>query len=75
MRTPTANRRPEIADDHDGCAVESGDECARAQSERLAGDALAHDVARRRGVPESVQPTIRTVHEHPRGRHAVWCWE
>jgi hypothetical protein len=63
--TPALVHGDQIADDHDGCAVESGDEYARTQSERLAGDALAHDVARRRGVPESVQPTIRTEHQGP----------
>jgi hypothetical protein len=38
-------------------------------------DARALEVARRRGVPESVRPTIRTVRDHPRGSHAVWRWE
>lgn len=39
--TPALVHGDQIADDHDGCAVESGDECARTQSERLAGDAWA----------------------------------
>ena len=38
-------------------------------------DARALEVARRRGVPESVRPTIRRVRDHPRGPHAVWRWE
>jgi hypothetical protein len=35
-------------------------------------DDRAHEVAKRRGVPESVRPTIRTVRDHPRGPHAIW---
>jgi hypothetical protein len=38
-------------------------------------DDRAREVARRRGVPESVRPKIRTVRDHPRGPHAVWRWE
>jgi hypothetical protein len=38
-------------------------------------DARAREVARRRAVPESVRPSIRTVRDHPRGPHAVWRWE
>jgi hypothetical protein len=37
-------------------------------------DARALDLARRRGVPESVRPSIRAVRDHPRGAHAVWRW-
>jgi hypothetical protein len=38
-------------------------------------DARALEVAKRRGVPESVRPRIRRVRDHPRGPHAVWRWE
>jgi hypothetical protein len=38
-------------------------------------DDRALAVARRRGVPESVRPRIRSVRDHPRGPHAVWRWE
>jgi hypothetical protein len=37
-------------------------------------DDRAREVARRRGVPESVRPKIRTVRDHPRGPHALWQW-
>ena len=37
-------------------------------------DDRAREVARRRGVPESVRPKIRTVRDHPRGPHSVWTW-
>jgi hypothetical protein len=33
------------------------------------------EVARLRGVPESVRPKIWTVRDRPRGPHAVWRWE
>jgi hypothetical protein len=35
----------------------------------------AREVARLRGVPESVRPKIWTVRDRPRGPHAVWRWE
>ena len=35
-------------------------------------DGRALDVARLRGVPESVRPNIRNVRHHPRGPHTVW---
>jgi hypothetical protein len=38
-------------------------------------DDRARQVARWRGVPESVEPVIRIVRDHPRGPHAVWRWE
>jgi hypothetical protein len=38
-------------------------------------DPRALDVARRRGLPESVRPSIRAVDDLSRGPHAVWTWE